>query len=154
MLQKTDLILLLTTLQEENPQLDVKDYIDLTIKTPGISLDALRFINNNRQLDVTAFYEKLRRSYNDKRSNLYINIVKSDETEIKNVMVVITSLLNQIMIYADKASDKQLFLKHSRADELCKSILLYLTNYDIQPAVKLLQLVKADLKTLQEVNKQ
>ena len=153
MLQKTDLILLLTTIQEEHPELDVRDYIDNTIRTQGINLEVLRFINEIRPLEVRNFYEKLRKSYNDKRSNLYINIMKSDETELKQTMVVLTSLLNQIMIFADKVEDKQLFLKHARADELCKAILVYLTKYDIQPAVKLLQLVKADLKTLQEINK-
>lgn len=149
MLQKTDLLLLLTDIQENEPELDVKDYVDQVIRTPGISLEALKFINAHRLLDVTEFYEKLRKSYNQKRSNLYINIMKSDETELKNVMIVLTSLLNQIMIYADKAQDKQMFLKHARADELCKAILIHLNTYDIQPAVKLLQLVKADLKTLQ-----
>lgn len=153
MLQKTDLILLLTTIQEEHPELDVRDYIDNTIRTQGINLEVLRFINEIRPLEVRNFYEKLRKSYNDKRSNLYINIMKSDETELKQTMIVLTSLLNQIMIFADKVEDKQLFLKHARADELCKAILIYLTKYDIQPAVKLLQLVKADLKTLQEINK-
>lgn len=153
MLQKTDLILLLTTIQEEHPELDVRDYVDMTIRTPGINLEALKFINEIRPLEVRNFYEKLRKSYNDKRSNLYINIMKSDETELKNTMVVLTSLLNQIMIFAEKVEDKQLFLRHSRADELCKVILVYLTKYDIQPAVKLLQLIKADLKTLQEITK-
>lgn len=153
MLQKTDLILLLTTIQEEHPDLDVRDYVDMAIRTPGINLEALKFINDIRPLEVRQFYEKLRRSYNQKKSNLYINIMKSDETELKNTMVVLTSLLNQIMIFAEKVEDRQLFLKHSRADEVCKVILLYLTNYDIQPAVKLLQLIKADLKTLQEISK-
>lgn len=153
MLQKTDLILLLTTIQEEHPELDVRDYIDSTIRTQGINLEVLKFINEVRPLEVRNFYEKLRKSYNDKRSNLYINIMKSDETELKQTMIVLTSLLNQIMIFADKVEDKQLFLKHARADELCKAVLVYLTKYDIQPAVKLLQLVKADLKTLQEINK-
>ena len=37
--------------------------------------------------------------------------MKSDETELKNTMVVLTSLLNQIMIFAEKVEDKQLFLK-------------------------------------------
>lgn len=153
MLQKNDLLLLLSNIQENNPNTDIRDYVDMVIKTPGINLEVLKFINDNRPLDVGAFYEKLRKSYNDKRSNLYINIMKSDETELKDTMIIITSLLNQIMIYANKVEDRQLFLKHARADELCKAILLYLTNYDIKPAVTLLQLVKADLKTLQEIKK-
>ena len=150
MLQKTDLILLLTNIQEEHPDIDVKEYVDMTIKSPGINLDVLKFINEIRPLEVRQFYEKLRKSYNEKRSNLYINIVKSDETEIKDVMVIMTSLLNQIMIFANKVEEKQLFLKHARADEISKAILVYLTKYDIAPSVKLLQLIKADLKTLKD----
>lgn len=148
MLQKTDLLLLLTDISEHKG-IDVKDYIDSLIKTPGINLEVLKFINSQRQLDVVKFYEKLRKSYNQKRSNLYINIMKSDETELKDVMTTITSLLNQIMIFSEKVEDKQMFLKHARTDELCKAILLYLTTYNIDPCVKLLQLFKADLKTLQ-----
>lgn len=150
MLQKTDLILLLTNIQEEHPEVDVKEYVDMAIRTPGINLEVLKFINGIRPLEVQAFYEKLRKSYNDKRSNLYINIMKSDETEIKDVMVIMTSLLNQIMIFANKTEEKQIFLKHARADEITKAILIYLTQYDIAPSVKLLQLIKADLKTLKE----
>lgn len=150
MLQKTDLILLLTNIQEEHPDIDVKEYVDMTIKSPGINLDVLKFINEIRPLEVRQFYEKLRKSYNEKRSNLYINIVKSDETEIKDVMVIMTSLLNQIMIFANKVEEKQLFLKHARADEISKAILIYLTKYDIAPSVKLLQLIKADLKALKD----
>lgn len=150
MLQKTDLILLLTNIQEEHPDVDVKEYVDMTIKSPGINLDVLKFINEIRPLEVRQFYEKLRKSYNEKRSNLYINIVRSDETEIKDVMIIMTSLLNQIMIFANKVEEKQLFLKHARADEISKAILIYLTKYDIAPSVKLLQLIKADLKALKD----
>lgn len=153
MLQKTDLLLLLTDIQEAEPQNDVKEYVDMVIKTPGINFEALKFINEHRLLDVTNFYEKLRRSYNQKRSKLYINIMKSDETELKDVLVVLTSLLNQIMIFAEQAKDRQMFLKHARADEICKALLVYLTSYNIQPAVQLVQLVKADLKALQSTLK-
>lgn len=150
MLQKTDLILLLSNIQEEHPELDIRDYIDLTLRSPGVNLDVLKFINETRPLEVRNFYEKLRKSYNQKKSNLYINIMKSDETEIKEVMVIMTSLLNQIMIFAKGLEDKQIFLKHARADEITKAILYYLTQYDIEPSVKLLQLIKADLKTLKD----
>ena len=153
MLQKTDLLLLLTDIQEAEPQNDVKEYVDMVIKTPGINFEALKFINEHRLLDVTNFYEKLRRSYNQKRSKLYINIMKSDETELKDVLVVLTSLLNQIMIFAEQAKDKQMFLKHARADEICKALLVYLTSYNIQPAVRVVQLVKADLMALQSTLK-
>ena len=73
---KSDCLLFLKDL--ENKGLDTKPYVNKVLKSDNIDLDVLKFINENRQLDVTKFYEKLRKSYNQKKSKLYINIVKED----------------------------------------------------------------------------
>ena len=73
MIAKSDLLLLLNELKNEG--VDVNGYIQETLRSQNISIDILKFINKNKPLDVLDFYEKLRKSYNDKRSKLYINIM-------------------------------------------------------------------------------
>ena len=73
MITKNDIIILLTDLQEKG--LDVSAHLNNTLKN-GVSISTIQFINSNRQLDLYKFYEKIRKSYNQKHSNLYINIVK------------------------------------------------------------------------------
>ena len=65
MITKNDIILLLTELQENN--INVDNYLRKTILSESINLDALKFINDNRQLDVAKFYELLRKNNNSNR---------------------------------------------------------------------------------------
>lgn len=144
MISKQDVLLLLTELSESGVECD--DRI-ASIYTSSFSvLDTLKFIHNNRPLELIEFYEKLRKSYNKKSSKLYRNIVVCDEnTEVdpNSVLTTLSALLNQILQY--KTENKPLFLKHSRASEIVKVISIYLDTYNIQPAYKLLTLIKADL---------
>ena len=86
MLKKTDVLMLLTELQDNGK--DVSKYINNLYKTSSIPLDIIKFINDQRQLDVAQFYERLRSNYNHKKSDLYINIVK----EIDDLDEILTTL--------------------------------------------------------------
>ena len=44
-------------------------------------IETIKFINDHQELDIRKFYEKLRKSYNNKHSKLYINIVKCNELD-------------------------------------------------------------------------
>lgn len=150
MIDKSDVILLLTEMQ--NKGVDVKDDLMKTINSPSIPLDVLKKINDNRPMDIINFYEKLRKSYNDKRSKLYINIVRSDEDKLndpKKVLTTLSAMLNQILQY--KPDDQILFYKHSRGDEITKVLEIYFKTYNLEPASQLLKLVKADLKVLEMI---
>lgn len=148
MITRNDCLLLLNDLEEKG--IDVSKQIEKTIKTNSIDIDVLKFINEHRQLDVLAFYEKLRKSYNDKKSKLYINIVK-EITDPYEVLVTLSSLNLQILLFSKHLDDKESFLQHSRFDEINKCLLLYSKNYDITNCIKLLKLVKADLKSLESI---
>lgn len=142
MISKQDIILLLTELEENG--IDVQTQLRKTITSPSIPLDVIKFINDNRQLDLTLFYEGLRKNYNHKKSKLYISIVK----EIDNPVDVITTLSSynlQVALYANKLQDSQLFLKHARAKEVNLVLAKYYTNYDLTSCINLLRLIKADL---------
>ena len=65
MLQKNDLILLLTDLEESG--IDVSKQLNEVITSNSIPIDVVRFINDNRQLDVSAFYDRIRKNYNCQR---------------------------------------------------------------------------------------
>ena len=88
MISKNDVVLLLTELQDNG--IDIQDSIIKLFKSESIPLSVIKFINDHRQLDLTAFYEYLRKSYNNKKSKLYISIVK----EIENPEDVITTLFS------------------------------------------------------------
>lgn len=148
MITKNDIIILLTDLQEKG--LDVSTYLSNTLKN-GVSISTIQFINSNRQLDLYKFYEKIRKSYNQKHSNLYINIVKEID-DINKVLITLSALETQILIFSKNVEDREMFLRHSRALEISKVLSNYFINYDSKPCIKLIQLIKADLKCLQEVS--
>ena len=149
MISKNDLILLLTDLQEKG--IDVSKELNTTIKN-GVQISTIGFINAHRQLDLHKFYEKIRKSYNEKHSNLYINIMREID-DINKVLTTLSALETQILIFSKSAKDMEMFLRHSRALEISRVLSNYFQTYDLKPCIKLLQLIKADIKCLQEVSK-
>lgn len=146
---KSDCILLLTEQQENG--IDVSNMLNTLIKQQEPSIEVIKFINDNRQLDLSKFYEKIRKSYNNKRSNLYINIVKEIE-DPNEVVITLSAMLTQILLFGKEAENKQLFLKHARAEEISLVLFNYFKNYDITNCIKLLKLIKADLKVVEFIN--
>lgn len=152
MITQNDVILLLTDLESQG----VKGATEMLVKTiedDRVSLDALKFINDNKPLVILNFYEYLRKQYNDKKSKLYINIVKEIE-EPSKVLVTLSSLLTQIFLYNNKIENKSerlLFLNHSRAKDISNVLSNYCSSYDINKSIKLLKLIKADLKALESI---
>lgn len=149
MISKNDLVLLLTELQDNG--IDIQDNIIKVFRSETIPLSVVKFINDHRQLDLTAFYEYLRKSYNSKKSKLYISIVK----EIENPEDIITTLLSfglQATLYSKKVEDSQMFLRHARVREISLVLAKYFTNYDLKDCLDLLRLIKADLIACETVS--
>ena len=76
MITRNDTILLLTELEDKG--IDVSKLLEVAIKSPEVNVGVVRFINSHRSFEANKFYEKLRKSYNLKRSTLYKNIVNED----------------------------------------------------------------------------
>lgn len=148
MISKNDLLLLLTELQEQGN--DVQKQIKELMYNDNISLDVLKFINDRRPLDVVAFYNNIRVNYNKKKSNLYINIVKEIE-DPEEVLTTLSAMLTQILLYSKKLVEKQKFLKQARAQEITLVLDNYFKTYNITNALKLLRLIKADIKALESI---
>ena len=148
MITKNDCILLLTSLQEKG--LEVKSYIINLMSEDDLNLDVLKFINDNRELELSKFYEKIRKNHNQKKSNLYGNIVKEIE-EPQEVIITLSAMLTQILLYSKKLENKKLFLTHARANEITQVLNNYFDNYDIKNALKLMKVIKADIKCLESL---
>lgn len=151
MLTKNDLLLLLTDLEAQG--INVTREVNKLVRSEGITPDVLKFINDNRQFDVAAFYEMLRKNYNHKKSSLYINLVKEEFSDPSEVLVTLCALNLQIMLYAKKLGDNKLFLKHSRGEEISYVINNYYKSYDLIPCLKVLKMIKADLKAFEAITR-
>ena len=150
MITKQDCLLLLGEIQ--NNGVECKDKIRELLKEGQPTLNVLSFINDNRQLDVTLFYEKLRKSYNNKINKLYINIVDNNFNDPKEIITTLASLTLQILLYNKNVVDSTLFLKHCRFEEITSCLYIYSKTFDIIPSQKLLKLIKADLIVLEMSN--
>ena len=143
MITKNDLYLLLSDLQDNG--INTKEAIkNLMASRDDIPIDVLEFINSHRQLDLTKFYDKLRKSYNHKKSKLYISIVKENNNP-ETILTTLSSLLLQISLFAKQSDNKEMFLKHSRAKEISLVLYKYYIDYDLTNCMKLLRLIKSDL---------
>lgn len=152
MLQKEDLVLLLTEMSE-NGNKEADELIVKLLVSSSIPFDALKYINDNRQLEVTKFYDGLRKSYNNKKSNLYKNIVR-ENGNITEVIAALHSFILQAFLYSKQLEEakKILFFKHARMEEITRVLNQYYTNYDVLPVLKVLTLVKADLVAFETIN--
>ena len=152
MIAKTDILLLLTELEKKG--VSTKDDITKLMSSPSIPLDILKKINNHMTLDIVNFYEKIRKSYNDKKSKLFINIMRADENILednpKTILTTLTGLLNQILQYSPV--DRTMFYNHMRCNEIIEVLNIYFKTYNLDPAIQLLKLFKADQKVLSMIN--
>lgn len=150
MLTRQDTILLLTDLQDKGINIDT--VLTETLNSDKVLLSTIEFINNNRELDITNFYKYIRKSYNIKKSKLYKNIVNYDKN-INDCLTTLSALSLQIFLYSKKLTDKQMFYKHARLYEIEFCLADYAKTYDLSKCLKLLELIKADLKALESITK-
>ena len=148
MITKNDCMLLLYDLEEKG--VDTKEILLKAVKSKDVSIEVLKFINDNRQLYLSKFYEKLRRSYNDKKSSLYINIVKEIE-EPTSVLTTLSAMLTQLLLFSKNVEDKDMFLRHARAYDISRVLSMYFKSYELTACIKLLKVIKADLKALESI---
>ena len=149
MITKSDVTLLLNDLQDKG--IDINGYVRELYLTSSIPANILKFLNDNRSFDIANFYEKLRRNYNKKRSDLYINIVKEDTDDIEEVLTTLASYNLQVLLYARQVKDKEMFYRNSRVEEVTRVLNNYYKTFDLEKCVKLLSLIKADIKAFESL---
>lgn len=145
-------MLLLSELAEQG--VDTKEMLTRALKSSNIDLSVIKFINDRRPFEANLFYEKLRKSYNNKKSTLYKNIVTCDEKDCTNtVLTTLASLNLQILLYMNKVDNSRMFIQHTRLEEINQVLLNYSKTFDLVPCIKVLQVIKADLKAFEYLSK-
>lgn len=145
-LTRSDALILLSEIEEKG--VDTSECVNLLASSHDLPIEVVRFINSHRQLDVTRFYQKVRKSYNSKHSNLYINIVKEIE-DPNEVLTTLASLELQILLFCKQVKDVEMFMKNARLLEISYVLANYAKTYDLTKCIKLLRIIKADLKALE-----
>lgn len=152
MLQTNDLILLLAELDDDGDG-EANEYIRQALGSDTLPLQALKYVNSKRQLDVVAFYERMRKNHNEKRSPLYKNVM-SDEIDANVALTTLHAFLLQVSLFGSKleGESKTQFFKHVRAAEVADVLSSYYRDYDVSSVMKLLRLIKADVMAFEYVN--
>lgn len=149
MISKNELVLLLTELEKSGVEGASKQIKDALL-SKNIEFSTLKFINDNRPLEIIQFYERMRKNYNSKKSPLYKNIVK-DIDDVEEIITTLHAYALQVNLFSKKLENKQLFFKHAREEEVTRVLNKYYTDYDITSAVKVLRLIKADLVAFETI---
>ena len=122
------------------------------LSTKEIPIDVLRFILDNRGIEVANFYEMLRKKHNQKKSPLYHNIVK-EITDPEEVITTLACLLVQVSLYSNKlTTNKEIFKREVRAEEITRVLNDYYGNGSLDSCLALLKLLKTDLIVLEHIS--
>ena len=150
MITKTDCLTILVSLEDRGINIDQQMKKLLTAKE--IPIETLKFILDNRGIEVANFYEMLRKKHNQKKSPLYHNIVK-DITDPDEVITTLACLLVQITLYSKKlTTNKELFQREVRAEEISRVLNNYYSVGTLDSCIALMKLLKSDPLVLEHIS--
>ena len=150
MINKSDLMTILVSLEDRG--IDINQQMKKLLTAKEIPIDTLKFILENRGIEVANFYEMLRKKHNQKKSPLYHNIVK-DITDLEEVITTLACLLVQITLYSKKlTSNKEIFQREVRAEEISRVLNDYYTTKTFDSCLALMKLIKSDLLVLEHIS--
>ena len=149
MLNKSDCMSILIKLEDKG--VDINAQMKKLILAKDIPIDVLKFIAEKQGLEAVNFYEMLRKSYNNKKSKLYKNIL--DDINLDDVCVILSSLLLQIALYSSKLTDtKDSFLQEIRANEISEALADFYKSDNVEKCLAVLNAIKTDLLVLEYLN--
>ena len=96
MITKNDCLTVLVSLEDRG--VDIDKQMKKLLSSKDIPLEVLKFISDNRGIEVANFYEMLRKKHNQNKSPLYHNIVK-DIDDPDEIITTLACLLVQITLY-------------------------------------------------------
>lgn len=150
MITKNDCLTLLVSLEDKG--VNINGPMKKLITAKEVPLDVLKFILDNRGIEVANFYEMLRKKHNQKKSPLYHNLVK-DITDVEEVITTLSCLLVQINLYVRKLdTNKEIFKREVRAEEITRVLNTYYSTGAFEQCLALLKLLKADLVVLEYIS--
>ena len=149
MITKNDCLTLLVSLEDHGVNIDAQ--MKKLITSKEIPMDVLKFILDNRGMDVANFYELLRKKHNQKKSPLYHNIVK-EITDPEEIITTLACLLVQITLYSNKLdSNKEIFQREIRAEEITRVLNSYYATGALDQCLAMIKLLKTDLLVLEYI---
>ena len=150
MITKNDCLTLLVSMEDRG--IDIDSQMKKLLTSREIPMDVLKFILEHRGMEVADFYEMLRKKHNQKKSPLYLNIVK-DITDVDEVITTLACLLVQITLYSKKLpSNKDMFQREVRAEEITRVLNNFYTTGEFDQCIALIKLLKADLLVLEHIS--
>lgn len=149
MITKNDCMSILIKLEDSGINID--NYMRKLVVSKEIPLEVLRFISQHRGIEVANFYEMLRKKHNQKKSPLYLNIVK-EVSNLDEVITTLVCLLTQITLYGNKLESKDTFIKEVRAEEITRVLNEYFKTGVYDSCLSLLKIIKSDLLVLEYIN--
>ena len=149
MITKNDCLTLLVSLEDAGVNIDQP--MKKLISSKEVPIDVLKFILNNRGVEIANFYEMLRKKHNQKKSPLYHNIVK-EVADPEDVVTILSCLLVQINLYSKKlTSNKEIFKREARAEEITRVLNEYYSSGMLDSCMALIKLLKTDLVVLEHI---
>lgn len=149
MITKNDCLSILVKLGDSGVQ-GVDPYMKKLLISRTIPIEVLKFISDNRGLEVSHFYEMLRKSHNQKKSPLYTNILKEID-DPQEVVTTLACLLTQILLYSKKLDNKEQFFREVRAEELTRVLNNYFKTGLYEDCLSVIKVIKADLLVLEYI---
>ena len=149
MITKNDCLSILVKLEDSGVK-NIDTYMRKLLVSREIPLEVLKFISENRGLEISKFYEMLRKNHNKKKSPLYTNIVR----EINNpteAVITLSCLLTQILLYGKKLEGVELFFKEARGEEISRVLNEYFKTGLYEDCLNLLKVIKSDLLVLEYI---
>jgi hypothetical protein len=149
MITKNDCLSILVRL-EDSGVANIDTYMRKLLVSREIPLEVLKFISDNRGLEISKFYEMIRKNHNKNKSPLYTNIVR-EQSEVKDVTLTLSCLLTQILLYGNKLEQPEIFFKEARADEITHVLNEYFQTGFSENCSNLLKVIKSDLLVLEYI---
>lgn len=150
MITKNDCLTVLVSLEDKG--IDIDKQMKKLLSSKDIPLETLKFIADNRGIEVANFYEMLRKKHNQKKSTLYLNIVK-DITDPDEIITTLACLLVQITLYSRKLeTNKEIFKREVRAEEITRVLNDYYSTGMLDQCLALIKLLKTDLLVLEYIS--
>lgn len=149
MITKNDCLSILVKMEVQG--VNVNPQMRKLLVSNDLPIDVLKFIAKNKGIDALNFYEMLRKKHNQKKSHLYRNIVREVD-QVDDVIITLSSLLQQIVLFSNKLENPDHFLKEVRAEEITRVLNLYFKDGITADCEALLKLIKADLLVFEYIN--
>ena len=150
MITKNDCLTILVSLEDRGISIDKP--MKKLITSKEIPIDVLKFILDNRGIEVANFYEMLRKKHNQKKSPLYHNIVK-EINDTDEIITTLACLLVQITLYSNKLhTNKEIFQREVRAEEITRVLNNYYSTGSFDQCLALIKLLKTDLVVLEHIS--